>query len=199
MSGPAPDVFVHPTAVVDPPASLGPGTRVWHFSHVMSGAVLGARCNLGQNVFVAGTVRLGDDCKVQNNVSLYDGVECGDQVFLGPSCVFTNVSTPRSAVNRRGAYERTVLGRGVTVGANATIVCGVTIGDHAFIAAGAVVTRDVPPHALVMGVPGRVRGWACRCGATLETHASTAWCPDCGATYARAFDGAVLPTAPSGA
>lgn len=188
----APDVFVHPTAVVDQPVELGAGTRIWHFCHVMSGAVLGPGCNLGQNVFIAPSVRLGAQVKIQNNVSIYDGVTCEDEVFLGPSCVFTNVSTPRSAVNRRGTYEQTHLGRGVTVGANATIVCGVTLGAYAFVAAGAVVTRDLPPHALAMGVPARVVGWACRCGLTLETHAGSAWCEGCGARYRRGIDGSIV-------
>ncbi|MCB9730215.1 MAG: N-acetyltransferase [Deltaproteobacteria bacterium] len=191
------DVRVHPTAVVDEPVTLGEGTRIWHFCHVMSGAVLGAGASLGQNVFVAGTVRLGRNCKVQNNVSLYDGVECGDDVFLGPSCVFTNVSTPRSAVNRRGAYERTVLEDGVSVGANATIVCGTRIGHHAFIAAGAVVTRDVPPHAMVMGVPARVAGYACHCGLRLHTHVRTAWCTGCERTYTFDHDGALIADVPA--
>lgn len=187
--------YVHPTAVVDEPVELGDGVRVWHFCHLMAGARLGPGCNLGQNVFVGGTVRLGARCKVQNNVSLFDGVVCDDEVFLGPSCVFTNVSTPRSDVDRHGAFEPTVLERGVTVGANATIVCGVRLGTRAFVGAGAVVTRDVPPHALVTGVPARITGWACRCGVRLETHVGLAWCERCGATYARTLDGRVRPHA----
>jgi len=151
---------VHPTAVIDEPVQIGAGTRIWHFCHVMAGAVIGAECNLGQNVFVAGSVRIGDRCKIQNNVSLYDGVILEDDVFCGPSAVFTNVKHPRSAVSRRGEYEVTRVGRGATLGANCTVVCGVTIGAHAFIGAGAVVTRDVPPYAMMAGVPARRIGWA---------------------------------------
>ncbi len=192
------DVFVHASAYVDAPATIGAGTRIWHFSHVMAGAVLGERCNVGQNVFIAGTARLGRNVKVQNNVSIYDGVVCEDDVFLGPSCVFTNVSIPRSAVDRRGTYEPTVVGRGATIGANATIVCGVTIGANAFVAAGAVVTRDVPAHAQMIGVPARVHGWTCRCGETLKTHVDLAWCGACGARYARDISGAVTPEPSAG-
>ena len=158
---------VHPTAVVDPGAVLGAGTKVWHFSHVMSGARVGAGCVLGQNVFVGGAVVVGDGCKIQNNVSLYDGVELANDVFVGPSAVFTNVATPRAFVSRRAALSPTRVGHGASIGANATIVCGRTLGPYCFVAAGAVVTRDVPAHALVAGVPARQRGWVCRCGVTL--------------------------------
>jgi UDP-2-acetamido-3-amino-2,3-dideoxy-glucuronate N-acetyltransferase len=174
------DLFVHESAVVDDGATIGAGTRVWHFCHVMKGARIGRGCNLGQNVFVAGTAVLGDNVKVQNNVSIYDGVECADDVFLGPSMVFTNVSTPRSAVSRKGAYERTLVGRGATIGANATIVCGHAIGEHAFVGAGAVVTKDVPAHALVVGNPARRVGWMCACGSRLRKSLT---CEECGAPY----------------
>ena len=162
--------FVHPTAVVDPPVAIGDGTKIWHFSHVSSGAKLGPRCNLGQNVFVASNVRLGENVKVQNNVSLYEGVELEDNVFCGPSCVFTNIGNPRSEIVRKGQYARTVVRRGASIGANATIVCGGTIGRYAFIAAGAVVARqDVPDYALMIGVPARRRGWVSRHGHVLGT------------------------------
>jgi UDP-2-acetamido-3-amino-2,3-dideoxy-glucuronate N-acetyltransferase len=159
--------WAHPTAVVDRGARIGPGTKVWHFCHVMAGARIGTRCVLGQNVFVAAGAVVGDGCKLQNNVSIYDGVVLADDVFVGPSAVFTNVRTPRAAVDRRGEFAATLVGRGATIGANATIVCGVTIGDHAFVAAGAVVTRDIPAHALVAGVPARRTGWVCVCGQRL--------------------------------
>ena len=160
-----PTAWAHPTAAIDRGAHLGAGTKVWHFCHVMGGARIGDGCVLGQNVFVATSARIGNGCRIQNNVSVYDGVVLADEVFVGPSAVFTNVRNPRGAVDRRAAVEPTRVGRGATIGANATIVCGVTIGDHAFVGAGAVVTRDVAPHAIVAGVPARRTGWICRCGA----------------------------------
>ena len=159
--------MIHPTAVIDPGARIGPGTRIWHFCHVSPGAVIGAEAVLGQNVFVAPNVVVGDRCRIQNNVSIYEGVELEDDVFCGPSCVFTNVANPRAAI-RRGQYARTLIRRGATIGANATIVCGGAIGRHAFVAAGAVVTRrDVPDYALVLGVPARQAGWIGRHGERL--------------------------------
>jgi len=165
--GRAPEYYVHPSAAVDQPCEIGAGTKVWHFAHVMKGARLGRNCILGQNVHVAPDVVVGDGVKIQNNVSLYTGCVIEDDVFIGPSAVFTNVATPRSEVNRHDAYEPTVVERGATIGANATIVCGHRVGRYAFVGAGAVVTRDVPPHALVLGNPARLQGWMCRCGERL--------------------------------
>jgi UDP-2-acetamido-3-amino-2,3-dideoxy-glucuronate N-acetyltransferase len=150
---------IHPTAIVDVGAKIGAGTRVWHWVHVSAGAVIGESCSLGQNVFVGNTVRIGNNCKIQNNVSVYDNVILEDDVFCGPSMVFTNVYNPRSAVSRKDEYRDTIVRRGATLGANCTVICGVTIGEYAFIAAGAVVNRDVPPYALIAGVPGRQIGW----------------------------------------
>ncbi|MCB9591653.1 MAG: N-acetyltransferase [Sandaracinaceae bacterium] len=183
--------FVHPTAVVDDPGALGPRTRVWHFCHVMRGAEIGADCSFGQNCFVADGVRVGDGVKVQNNVSIYTGTIIEDDVFLGPSCVLTNVSNPRSQVRRRALYETTLLRRGATVGANATIVCGVTLGRYSFVAAGAVVTHDVPDYALVMGVPAEHNGWMSRLGHRLELAAvgDEARCPESGHRYAWTSEG----------
>lgn len=161
--------FVHPSAVVDEPVSIGPGSKIWHFSHVSSGATLGARCNLGQNVFVAPGVVVGENVKIQNNVALYEGVVLEDNVFCGPSCVFTNVNNPRSEIVRRGQYLKTLVKRGASIGANATIVCGSTIGRYAFVAAGAVVARaDVPDYALMVGVPAEQKGWVSRHGQRLS-------------------------------
>jgi UDP-2-acetamido-3-amino-2,3-dideoxy-glucuronate N-acetyltransferase len=179
----------HASAIVDPGAHVGKGTKVWHFCHVMKGARVGARCVLGQNVFVAGTAVIGDGCRVQNNVSLYDGVVLEDDVFVGPSAVFTNVKTPRAAVSRKHAFVPTRVGRGATIGANASIVAGVTLGEYAFVGAGAVVTRDVPAHTLVAGVPARRLGWACRCGERLAAGARPT-CGACGARYVESGRGA---------
>nr|WP_315398601.1 acyltransferase [uncultured Duganella sp.] len=159
---------VHPSAIVDDGATLGAGTRVWHFSHVCGGARVGARCSLGQNVFVGNDVVIGDNVKIQNNVSVYDAVTIEDDVFCGPSMVFTNVYNPRAALPRKDQYRKTLVRRGATIGANATIVCGVTVGAHAFVAAGAVVNRDVPDFALMAGVPARRIGWISRHGERLE-------------------------------
>lgn len=174
--------FVHPTAVVDPGAEIGEGSRVWHFVHVSSDARIGARCSLGQNVFVGRGVRLGDGVKVQNNVSLYEGVEIDDDVFLGPSVVFTNVVNPRAFIERKSEYRRTRVGRGASIGANATLVCGHDVGEYAFVGAGAVITRDVPSFALVIGNPGRRVGWVCRCAVRLP-EGPLPVCPACGEGY----------------
>lgn len=176
--------FAHETAVIDPGCRIGEGTRIWHFSHIMEGAVLGKGCNVGQNVVISPDVVLGDNVKVQNNVSVYTGVTCEDDVFLGPSCVFTNVINPRSAVNRRGQYARTRVGKGATIGANATVVCGHDIGRYAFIGAGAVVTKDVPDYALVTGNPARQTGWMSEYGHRLHFDAGgIAQCPESKETY----------------
>lgn len=178
------EYYAHETAVIDPGCTIGPGCRIWHFCHLMPGCELGANCNLGQNVMVASGVKLGNNVKVQNNVSLYTGVICEDDVFLGPSMVFTNVVNPRSAVNRRGEYRTTLVRRGATIGANATILCGITIGAYAFIGAGAVVTRDVKPYALVVGNPARQIGWMSEYGHRLTFDVKGfAVCPESGQQY----------------
>jgi UDP-2-acetamido-3-amino-2,3-dideoxy-glucuronate N-acetyltransferase len=179
--------WAHPTAVVDRPAAIGAGTKIWHFSHVMAGARIGARCVLGQNVFVGARAVVGDGCRIQNNVSVYDGVTLGDGVFVGPSAVFTNVRTPRAFIDRKAELVATHVGRGATIGANATVVCGSRIGEYAFVAAGAVVTGDVASHALVAGVPARRVGWICPCGETrARARARLAACPTCrGRRYAK--------------
>jgi len=180
-----PPLFVHPSAIVDDGATIGAGTRIHHFCHVARGARIGRRCVLGQNVFVAATVVVGDDVRVQNNVSLYDGVILEDFVFLGPSAVFTNVTNPRAEIDRRGTFEPTRVCRGATIGANATILCGVVIGPYAFVGAGAVVTRDVPAHALVVGVPARRTGWMSRHGQKLGPPLDDGMlvCPESGLRY----------------
>ncbi len=176
--------FVHESSYVDDGASIGAGTKIWHFCHVLPGAVIGERCNLGQNVVVMGGTRIGNNVKIQNNVSIYEGVELEDDVFCGPSCVFTNVTNPRSHVSRKAEYRRTLVRRGASIGANATIVCGVTLGEYAFIGAGAVVRSDVPAYALMVGVPARQVGWMCQCGVRLQLQHGRASCAACGATYA---------------
>ncbi len=180
-------VFVHETSVIDPGAVIGPGTKIWCFCHVQAGAVIGPECSLGQNVNVSGRVRMGRGCRIQNNVSLYDGVELEDYVFCGPSCVFTNDRTPRARYPKGPAgFRRTLVRCGASIGANATVVCGHTVGRWAMIAAGAVVTRDVPDHALMMGVPARQAGWVCRCGEILGDDLA---CPVCGRKYTKGKTG----------
>ena len=179
-------VEIHPSAIVDEGAQLGEGTRVWHFAHVSPGARIGKACSLGQGVYVGNDVRIGDNVKIQNNVSVYDAVTLEDDVFCGPSMVFTNVHNPRSAVPRKSEYRRTLVKRGATLGANCTIVCGTTVGEHAFVGAGAVVSRDVPAYALVVGVPARRIGWMSRHGERLSLPVSgqgVAACPATGERY----------------
>ena len=184
-------VFVHPSAYVDEPCEIGEGTKIWHFCHIMSGAKIGARCNLGQNVFVAGDVTIGNNVKIQNNVSVYAGVHLEDDVFCGPSCVFTNVINPRSQILRHSQYQQTLVRRGATIGANATIVCGATIGRYAFIGAGAVVRGDVPDYALMIGVPARRRSWMSRHGHRLTQVDADDYlvCPESGWRYAEEESG----------
>jgi UDP-2-acetamido-3-amino-2,3-dideoxy-glucuronate N-acetyltransferase len=182
------DYFVHESSYVDEPCEIGEGTKIWHFSHVMSGSKIGRGCNIGQNVFVSPGVRIGNNVKLQNNVSVYTGVELEDDVFCGPSMVFTNVVNPRSQVPRKDEYRKTLVKQGASIGANATIVCGHTIGRYAFIGAGAVVTRDVPDYAMVIGNPGRIAGWMCRCGIKLDLEGGAkgdggAICSACGRGY----------------
>ena len=170
---------IHPTVVIDEPCEIGEGTRIWHFSHVCAGAKIGAGCNLGQNTMVAGGVVIGSNVKIQNNVSIYDGITIEDDVFLGPSCVLTNITNPRSQIVRKTLYEKTLIRCGATIGANATIVCGVTIGLYAFIGAGAVVRSDVPDYAMMLGVPAVQRSWMSRHGHTLHFNdAGEAICPE---------------------
>jgi UDP-2-acetamido-3-amino-2,3-dideoxy-glucuronate N-acetyltransferase len=176
--------FVHESSYVDEPCQIGEGTKIWHFSHVMKDSVIGKGCNIGQNVLVASGVRVGDGCKIQNNVSLYAGVVLEDQVFCGPSMVFTNVVNPRSEVVRKSEYQTTLVKRGASIGANATILCGTTIGAYAFVGAGSVVTRDVADFALVVGNPARPQGWMCRCGIKLRVGGPAARCESCGTSYA---------------
>lgn len=177
------DYFVHESSYVDDGAEIGAGTKIWHFCHVMPRAKIGERCNIGQNVLVSSDVTLGNNVKIQNNVSLYTGVIVEDDVFLGPSMVFTNVINPRSHVSRKDEYKTTLVRKGASIGANATIVCGITLGKYCFIGAGSVVTKDVPDYALVYGSPARVRGWMCQCGEQVKFEDDRAVCKSCGDAY----------------
>jgi UDP-2-acetamido-3-amino-2,3-dideoxy-glucuronate N-acetyltransferase len=182
--------FVHESSYIDEPCEIGEGTKIWHFSHVMKNSKVGKGCNIGQNVVISPEVRIGDNVKIQNNVSVYTGVELEDDVFCGPSMVFTNVVNPRSHISRKDEYRKTLVKRGASIGANATVVCGTTIGRYAFIGAGAVVTKDIPDYALVVGNPGRVAGWMCQCGIKLDLSREAekneqATCNACGKKYAK--------------
>jgi UDP-2-acetamido-3-amino-2,3-dideoxy-glucuronate N-acetyltransferase len=179
------DYYIHPTAVLDPGATIGSGSRIWHFSHIMPGSCMGENCVIGQNVFIANDVELGNGVKVQNNVSLYKGLICEDSVFIGPSVVFTNVINPRSHIERKNEFKKTLVRKGATIGANATVLCGIEIGAFAFVGAGAVVTRSVPDYGLVIGNPARLKGWMSTSGSRLEfDETGTAICPDSGEKYA---------------
>lgn len=175
--------FVHESSFVDEGCEIGEGTKIWHFSHIMKDCVIGKRCNIGQNVVISPGVILGEGVKIQNNVSVYTGVICEDGVFLGPSCVFTNVINPRAFIERKSEYRKTVVKQGASIGANATIVCGHDIGRYAFVGAGAVVTKDVPDYALVYGSPAKIHGYVCRCGEKLHFEGRKASCPACGMKY----------------
>lgn len=180
--------FVHESSYIDEPCSIGKGTKIWHFSHVMQNSEIGEDCNIGQNVVISPGVKLGKRVKIQNNVSLYTGVICEDGVFLGPSCVFTNVHNPRAFIERKDEYRETLVKEGASIGANATIVCGNTIGKYAFIGAGAVVTKDVPDYAMVYGNPARVQGYICRCGVKLPEGEAPV-CKVCGTGYKKSGEG----------
>ncbi|HEU4800629.1 MAG TPA: acyltransferase [Gemmatimonadales bacterium] len=175
--------FAHESSYIDDGAEIGDDTKIWHFCHVMPGARIGTGCSVGQNVVVMGGTRIGNNVRIQNNVSIYEGVELEDDVFCGPSCVFTNVINPRSHVSRKHEYRRTLVRRGATIGANATVVCGVTLEEYAFIGAGAVVTSDVPAYALMVGVPAKRVGWMCQCGERLQVVGGAATCAACGSSY----------------
>ncbi len=178
--------FVHPTAIIDEGAKIGARTKIWHFSHIMGGAIIGEDCVLGQNVFVGKNVVIGNKVKIQNNVSVFEGVILEDEVFCGPSMVFTNVINPRSFIERKDEFKNTLVKKGATIGANATIVCGITVGEYAFIGAGAVVTKDVPSYALVYGNPAKIRGYVCKCGEKLEfDEKGIAKCKKCGMKYSK--------------
>lgn len=182
-----PDYFAHESSYVDEPCSIGPGTKIWHFSHVMKNSRIGANCNIGQNVVISPDVVIGNNVKIQNNVSVYTGCILEDDVFCGPSMVFTNVMNPRSHVARKDEYRTTLVRQGASIGANCTVVCGSTIGRYAFVGAGSVVTRDIPDYALVYGNPARPRGWMCACGIALEFNNGDgrAQCQACGAAYTK--------------
>ena len=175
------DYFAHPTAIIDEGADVGEGTRIWHWSHIMKDAKVGKNCNIGENAFIEGGVVLGDNVKVKNNVALYTGLECEDDVFIGPNAVFTNVANPRSFIERKHEFKKTIIKKGATIGANATIVCGHDIGEYAFVGAGSVVTKTVPPYTMVIGNPAKKYAYVCKCGCKLN---ADYMCETCGAKYA---------------
>lgn len=177
------EVYIHESSYVDEPCEIGKGTKIWHFSHIMKNCKIGEDCNIGQNVVISPDVVLGNGVKIQNNVSVYTGVICEDDVFLGPSCVFTNVINPRSFISRKDEYKKTIIKKGASIGANATIVCGHNIGRYAFVAAGAVVTKDIPDYALVMGNPARVKRYVCECSEYMKFENNQFICPNCGKKY----------------
>jgi UDP-2-acetamido-3-amino-2,3-dideoxy-glucuronate N-acetyltransferase len=192
------EYFIHPTSVIDQPVDIGKGTKIWHFCHVMKGARIGERCSFGQNVFIGSKVVIGNNVKVQNNVSIYDNVYIEDDVFCGPSMVFTNVVNPRSHIIRKDEYKDTLVRRGASIGANATIVCGITLGKFCFIGAGAVITKDVPAYALMVGVPSKIIGWMCHCGIRLDLPATTGKdleveCKNCSSSYRLQASGNLIP------
>lgn len=191
--------FIHESSYVDEGATIGAQSKIWHFCHIMPGAVIGARCSLGQNVVVMNSVTIGDNCKIQNNVSLYEGVTLEDDVFCGPSMVFTNVMNPRSHVSRKNEYRKTLVKRGASIGANAAIVCGSTLGEYSFIGAGAVVIRDVPAFALMAGVPAKRIGWMCQCGERLPDATGEVLCAACGSRYSVSANAVRMVSGGSGA
>ncbi len=192
------DIFIHPTSIIDEPVEIGKGTKIWHFCHVMKGAKIGEKCSFGQNVFIGSKVEIGKNVKVQNNVSIYDNVFIEDDVFCGPSMVFTNVVNPRSHIIRKDEYKDTLVKRGASIGANATIICGITLGEYCFIGAGAVINKDVPPYALMVGIPAKIIGWMCHCGIRLKLPSTTdkdliVMCTNCGSRYKLSSSGMLIP------
>ncbi len=188
------DYYVHESSYIDDEVQIGPGTRIWHFCHIMQNSKVGANCNIGQNVVISTNVILGDGVKVQNNISIYSGVICEDDVFLGPSMVFTNVINPRAFIERKSEFKQTMVKKGASIGANATVVCGCTIGKYAFVGAGSVVSKDIPDYALAYGNPARIRGWVCQCGEKLQFKADTAKCKECGLEYIKVSENEVRCT-----
>jgi len=180
------DFYIHPTAIIDDGAKIGEGTRIWHWCHIMKDVIIGKHCNIGEHAFIENGVKLGNGVKVKNNVAIYTGVECEDDVFLGPNCVFTNVANPRSFIERKSEFKKTIIKKGATIGANATIICGHDIGEYAFVGAGSVVTKTVPPYSMVIGNPAKLYANVCKCGVKLDNNLV---CISCGAEYKKNADG----------